>query len=286
MKVGVILPSLAVQRRDKLTLAEAARHAEDVGLDSVWHGDHLAVGMPTVDCTIALAVAATATSRIAIGASVFIPAIRPLVWAAKQLASLQLVSGGRLLLGVGSGGGPAQWAAAGVPFDERGRRTETALRLFPGLLTGEDTTVAGFYPTVEVPPLWVGNASEVAIDRAARLGNGWFPSLITPARLAAGRSRLNTLASAAGRPVPAVTIGASGALGSADGTPTRAELAAGIAGAYQHAARDAADIPITGEPAEAAERIAEYAADHLVIGLSGPGWRTQIDLLAEVRDLL
>ncbi|MFI5844525.1 LLM class flavin-dependent oxidoreductase [Catenuloplanes sp. NPDC051500] len=69
MKIGVILPSLPVQHRDGLDLATAARHAENAGLDSVWHGDHLAAPMPTVECTIALAVAATATTRILIGAS-------------------------------------------------------------------------------------------------------------------------------------------------------------------------------------------------------------------------
>jgi alkanesulfonate monooxygenase SsuD/methylene tetrahydromethanopterin reductase-like flavin-dependent oxidoreductase (luciferase family) len=294
MKIGVVLPSPPVQHRDRLDLAAAARHAEDVGLDSVWHGDQLAVAMPTVDCTVALAVAATATTRIGIGASVFIPAIRPLIWAAKQVASLQLVSDGRLLLGIGSGGGAAQWAAAGVAFGERGPRTDTALRSLPGLLAGEPVTLpagstVALSPAVAVPPLWVGNASTVAIDRAARLGDGWFPSLITPAMLAAGRARLQAVAGAAGRPEPAVAVGAAGALGDASGTPSRTELAAGLADAYRHTARDAEELPVTGGPDEAAERIARYAAqgaDHLVIGLSGPDWRTQVDLLAEVRTAL
>lgn len=294
MKIGVILPSLPIQQRDNLDLAAAARHAEDAGLDSVWHGDHLAVDMPTVDCTIALAVAATATTRIRVGASVFIPAIRPLVWAAKQVASLQVISGGRLLLGIGSGGGAAQWAAAGVEFGARGRRTDTALRLLPGLLAGEpvaspDGSTVALAPAVRIPPMWVGNASTVAIDRAARLGDGWFPSLITPEALAAGRTRLHAAASAAGRPVPTITIGATGALGHASGTPTRAELAAGLVDAYRHTARDAEELPLTGEPDEVAERIAQYAAEgaeHLVVGLSGPDWRTQVELLAEVRAAL
>ncbi|MDP9794083.1 alkanesulfonate monooxygenase SsuD/methylene tetrahydromethanopterin reductase-like flavin-dependent oxidoreductase (luciferase family) [Catenuloplanes nepalensis] len=339
MRIGVILPSVEVQRRDDLDLATAARHAEDAGLDSVWHGDHLATGTPTVECTIALAVAATATCRISIGASVFVPAIRPLAWAAKAIASLQLISGDRLLLGIGSGGGPAQWAAAGIPFPDRGPRTDTALRLLPALLTGDPVTLPGgdpvtppaggpampracgpamppagdpampracgpampragdagtapgvaevtLAPGVAVPPLWVGNASPVAIDRAARLGDGWFPSLITPAALAAGRERLVAAASASGRPEPAITIGAVAALGGAPGTPTRDDLATRIAAAYRHIARDAAAIPLTGTPAEAAERIAEYAANgatHLVAGVSGPDWRAQTDLLAEVR---
>ena len=96
LEIGVILPSVDVQRREGLDLAAAARHAEEVGLDSAWHGDHLAVGRDVLDSTVALAVAATATRRIAIGTSVFVPALRPLVWAAKQVGSLMWVSGGRL----------------------------------------------------------------------------------------------------------------------------------------------------------------------------------------------
>ncbi|MEU6024559.1 hypothetical protein [Micromonospora sp. NPDC047134] len=75
-------------------------------------------------------------------------------------------------------------------------------------------------------------------------------------------------------------------LGDAPGIPSRTELAAGLAGAYRHTARDAEELPITGGPDEAAERLAEYAAhgaNHVVIGLSGPDWRAQVDLLAEVR---
>ncbi|TMR10177.1 LLM class flavin-dependent oxidoreductase, partial [Nonomuraea turkmeniaca] len=186
-EIGVILPGIAVQQRDRIDLREAARHAEDAGLDGVWHGDHLAIGNPTLDAPIALATAAAATTRIRIGTSVFIPAIRPIAWAAKQIATLQHVSGNRLILGIGSGGSSAQWAAAGVPYAERGRRTDTALDLLPRLLAGEQTRLRDEpgEPTVELappapmPPVWVGNASAAAIRRAARVGDGWFPSLIS-----------------------------------------------------------------------------------------------------------
>ncbi|WP_236667167.1 MULTISPECIES: LLM class flavin-dependent oxidoreductase [unclassified Nonomuraea] len=152
--IGVILPGVAVQRRDGLDLGAAARHAEAAGLDGVWHGDHLAVGGPTLDAPIALATAAAVTTRVRIGTSVFIPAIRPLVWAAKQIAALQHVSGGRLVLGVGSGGGPGQWAAAGIPYAERGPRTDTALELLPRLPAGERTELRDEpgNPPVELAP--------------------------------------------------------------------------------------------------------------------------------------
>ncbi|OLT23890.1 dehydrogenase [Actinomadura sp. CNU-125] len=289
IEIGVILPGIAVQHRDGITLRDAARHAEDAGLDGVWHGDHLAVGAPTLDAPIALATAAAATERITIGTSVFVPAIRPLAWAAKQVATLQHVSGGRLVLGVGSGGGPDQWAAAGVPYRERGRRTDTALSLLPRLLAGEATPLpdepgAPLEPTpaVPMPPVWVGNDSPAAIRRAARYGDGWFPSLIPPRAVAEGAARLAALAAEHDRPVPTIAIGGTGALGGGD-VPSRADIAASIADAY---GREATDVPLTGPPAAAAERLAAYrdaGARHAVIGISGGDWRAQVDLLAEAR---
>jgi alkanesulfonate monooxygenase SsuD/methylene tetrahydromethanopterin reductase-like flavin-dependent oxidoreductase (luciferase family) len=294
MKIGVVLPSVDVQRAQNLDLATAARHAEKIGLDSVWHGDHLAVGMPSLDAPIALAAAATATERISVGMSVFVPAIRPLAWAAKQVATVQYVSGGRLILGVGSGGGAAQWAAAGVPYGDRGKRTDTALELLPALLAGDRVRLAGepgqpeieLAPPVPAPPIWVGNASAIALRRAARLGDGWFPSLVPAQEVAAGAGRLAELAAHHHRPVPVIAIGAAGALGTGPGVPTREEIASGISRGYGKPREQAVPIPITGHPAEAAERLAAYhgaGADHLVMGISGGDWRRQCDLLAEAR---
>ncbi|WP_232663680.1 LLM class flavin-dependent oxidoreductase [Pseudonocardia sp. TRM90224] len=285
--VGVVLPSLAVVRDQRLDLAAAARHVEEAGLDSAWHGDHLAPGGPVRDCTVALAVAATATRRITVGTSVYVPAIRPLAWAAKQIATLVEISGGRFVLGVGSGGGPEQWAAAGVPYDERGARTDTALELLPALLAGEPVTLPDgaavtLAPAVAPPPVWVGNASAVALRRAARFGAGWFPSLITAAEVAAG---VATLAAAQHRPT--VAIGMAGALGA--GVPARTEIAAGIASAYGRPVEEVASVPLSGGPGEVAEQLAAYAAagaSHAVIGIAGGDWRRQVDLLAEAKTLL
>ncbi len=265
MEIGVILPSLATQQREQLDLPAAARHAEALGLAGVWHGDHLATGMPSVDCAVALATAVAVTTRIRIGASVLIPAIRPPAWAAKQIASLQHVSGHRLILGLGSGGGPEQWAAAGVPYAERGRRTDTALRLLPPLLAGDEVVLpdepgrpsVALAPAVPPPPFWIGNAAPVARRRAAQFGDAWFPSLIPPAEVAAAAARLAELAVTHHRPAPTITIGATGALGSAPGLPTAAEIAGNIARAYGMAPDQASLLPVTGSPAQVADRLAE-----------------------------
>jgi alkanesulfonate monooxygenase SsuD/methylene tetrahydromethanopterin reductase-like flavin-dependent oxidoreductase (luciferase family) len=298
LDVGVILPSVDVQRRDDLTIPAAARHAEDIGLDSVWHGDHLATGTDVLDCAVALAAAAATTQRVRIGASVFVPALRPLAWAAKQVSSLVWVCGERLVLGVGSGGGATQWAAAGIPFGERGRRTDSALRSLPDLLRGRQVELADepgrptvtLGPPVTPPPVWVGNASARAIRRAASLGDGWFPSLVRPDELAAGAISLRELRTAT-RPPATICIGATGALddGRHHDGPTRAQLAEGIAEAYQRPLDEVRDVPLTGPPAAVAERLARYAeagARHAVVGLAGKRWRQQCDLLAEARALL
>lgn len=293
MKIGVILPSVEVQRTEHLDLRAAARYAEEAGLDSIWMGDHLATGQATLEATIGLATAAAVTERVAIGVSVFVPAIRPLVWAAKQIASLQYVSGDRLILGVGSGGGEDQWQAAEVPFAERGRRTDQALRALPDLLAGKQVDLAAGGPGVQLAPavarpqFWVGNDSAVARRRAAQLGDGWFPSLVPVDDVAGGREHLVELADRYARPVPTIAIGGVSA-GGADDTAVRA-LAAGIAGGYGMPYDRALSLPLTGTAEQAVDRLGQYAeagASHAVLGVGGTDWRTQVDHLAAVRALL
>jgi alkanesulfonate monooxygenase SsuD/methylene tetrahydromethanopterin reductase-like flavin-dependent oxidoreductase (luciferase family) len=293
MEIGVILPSVDVQRSEHLDLRSAARYAEDAGLDSVWMGDHLATGVATVDATIGLATAAAVTERVAIGVSVYVPAVRPLAWAAKQVASLQYVSGERVILGIGSGGGEAQWQAAQVPFAERGRRTDRALRALPGLLAGESVSIDSGGPVVQLAPavarprFWVGNDSAVARRRAAQLGDGWFPSLVPVEDVATGREHLAELADSYGRPLPTIAIGGVAAVG-ADDAQLR-ELAAGISGGYGMPFERALSLPLAGSAEQAADRLGRYAeagASHAVLGVAGSDWRTQVDHLVAVRALL
>lgn len=284
LKVGVVLPSLQVQERDGIDLRDAAWHAEAAGIDSVWLGDHLMTGRASLDIVAALATVAAVTDRISIGAGVFVPAIRPLAWAAKQIASLQHLSGGRLILGIGSGGGAEQWAAAEIDYAERGPRTDHALELLPALLAGERVRLGAhdveLSPAVSTPPIWVGNASPIAIRRAARAGDGWFPSLIPPEQVAAGAARLAELADSPRD----IAVGTTGAMG--DGVLSSDQIAAVIANAYGN---EAANIPIGGSPGEAADRLNEYraaGATHIVMGFADGRWRDQCDLLAQSRQLL
>jgi alkanesulfonate monooxygenase SsuD/methylene tetrahydromethanopterin reductase-like flavin-dependent oxidoreductase (luciferase family) len=140
--VGAALPEATAPDEALPGIAGLARLAERAGLDCLWAGDRLVAGqMSVLDSSLTLAAAAAVTDRIAIGFSVYVPSLRPLAWAAKQIASLQHIAGsGRLRLGVGLGGGPAQeYHAAGFRREHRARRTDEFLRLLPGLLGGQPT---------------------------------------------------------------------------------------------------------------------------------------------------
>lgn len=213
MHIGVFLPTMT--RRDAVPrqVVPAARHAEQLGFESVWAIDQLiaGTGVPIVDSTVALAAAAGATSTITLGYGVLILPLRPVVWTAKQVASLQLVSDGRLVFGVGVGGDrhDLSWRAAGVPRDERGARTDAALAVLPDLIAGKpvdlDGHVVELAPGTPVPPVLVGGAAEAALARTVAHGDGWFGLPLPPPHVATIVERLGELAARAGREVPSVT---------------------------------------------------------------------------------
>ncbi|MFB9568959.1 LLM class flavin-dependent oxidoreductase, partial [Saccharopolyspora hordei] len=197
---------------------EAAYHAVDVELDSVWCGDHLADGVAVLDGMLALATAAAVTECLDIGFAVYLPALRPHVVAAKQIATLQHLTGGdRLHLGIGVGEHGSGFAGAGADPATRGARTDEFLQLLPALLAGEPTELPGgptvqLAPPVPAPPLWVGGSSGAALRRAARFGDGWFAALHAPEEVSSTAARLRELADQHGRPAPRLAAAVPGAL--------------------------------------------------------------------------
>jgi alkanesulfonate monooxygenase SsuD/methylene tetrahydromethanopterin reductase-like flavin-dependent oxidoreductase (luciferase family) len=293
--VSVIVPrSIRFPAKD---LSAFVRHVEDVGLDGVFVGDHLAAAVPHADSTLVLAVATAATTRIHVGFGVMVLALRHPAWAAKQLATLQLLSGNRVILGVGLGGavhGTAAWEAVGVSIQERGARTDTALGILRGLIAGERTEFPGgtqltLAPGAPPPPIWIGGGSAAARRRAVAYGDGWFPSMITPEDLAAGTAHLAALcAEQDSTAIPAVAVGGSVLLGAdLPGNALDAHIA-GLTDGYRIPAGVAAQLPLAGPPAAVAERLRCYAgagAQHIVLGLIGDNWRRQCELLAEAARL-
>ncbi|MEU5347105.1 MULTISPECIES: LLM class flavin-dependent oxidoreductase [unclassified Streptomyces] len=280
LDIGVSLPTAGEDIPD---VAEAARAAERAGFDSVWVGDHLTDGRPILESTVALAAAAAVTGRVRLGFGVLQLALRPQAWAAKQIGSLQYLSGGRLVLGVGVGGdAPLEWAAAGVPMAERGTRTDRALAALPELLAGRGEPRLG--PAVQMPPVWIGGGSEAALRRAARHGDGWLAAATPPREVAAAAGRLKEYAERYERPVPrtgCVVIVAAG--GSVDAL-------AGFLGARLGLDPErAAETAVAGEPSELAGRLARYldaGVEQLVLIPFGADWRAQCEPLAEARAVL
>jgi alkanesulfonate monooxygenase SsuD/methylene tetrahydromethanopterin reductase-like flavin-dependent oxidoreductase (luciferase family) len=211
-------------------------------------------------------------------------------WAAKQLATLQHVSGGRVALGVGTGGvmmhGTEAWEAVGVPYAERGRRTDEALSLLPGLIRGETVELPSgasitLSPGADVPPILIGGNSPAALRRAVRHGAGWFSSVTTPQRLAVDARRLPDTAQ--------IAVGGVALLDADTTDPRIAAFVAALTDSHGIPAEEAADVPITGTPAQAAERLAAYAdagATWLVLGTFGDDWHAQWKLIAAAATLL
>jgi alkanesulfonate monooxygenase SsuD/methylene tetrahydromethanopterin reductase-like flavin-dependent oxidoreductase (luciferase family) len=203
---GVLLPTFDPMRRgEAYPITAAARLAEAAGFDSIWAGDHLKCPAPGLEATICLAAAAAVTERAALGTSVMLLGLRQVAWAAKQIATLQHLSGNRLRLGVGVGGEfPAEYEAAEVPLAGRGARLDRALELLPSYLSAG--TENSLEPSAPMPPVLVGGRSDRAAERAARLGDAWLPMWVSPETLAQRGERLAELSEQAGRPTPRLAL--------------------------------------------------------------------------------
>ena len=203
---GVLLPTFDPLRLgEPFAVAEAARLAEQAGYASIWAGDHLKCPAPVLDAPTCLAVAATVTTRAQLGFSVMLLGMRPLAWAAKQIATLQHLSGNRVRLGVGVGGEfPQEYEAAEVPLARRGARLDQALTLLPQFLApGNEHSLE---PAAPMPPVLVGGRSDRAVERAAQFGDAWLPMWVSPGTLARRAERLGELSEAHGRPTPTLSL--------------------------------------------------------------------------------
>lgn len=180
-----------------------AELAEALGFDSVWVGDHVLWHTPAPDPAVVLGALAARTSRVRIGSGVMLAALRPPVVIAKQAATLDLLSGGRFVLGVGAGGeNPAEFAAVGIEVQARGTRLDETIAICRALWTQHAVTFSGRHYTLRDahfdlppatpggPPIWVGGRSTAALHRAGRLGDGWLAFAVDCERFATGWQRV------------------------------------------------------------------------------------------------
>ncbi len=203
MKIGIALPIFG-KYAGREEILDAALAAEALGYDSVWVSDHVVVpdshnvfGDVFFDPLISLAFIASATSRIELGTSVIVlPYRNPLVLA-KSVSSLDALSGGRVVLGVGSGWLKGEFEALGVDYARRGRMTDEYIEIMKELWTSDSPSYEGEYfsftgirfepkPVRKPhPPVWVGGESRRSIERAVTHGDGWHPVGLAPEELAA-----------------------------------------------------------------------------------------------------
>jgi probable F420-dependent oxidoreductase len=202
LKIGLVAPA-------QLARASAL---EELPIDSLWTGGHVASPNPSPEALMGLARLSATTERVKIGTSILLlPLYSPAI-VAKQIADLDRATGGRVILGVGVGGEyPEEFRACGVPIGERGRRADEAIPLLKRLWSAEQISHDGrFYPMTDVrlhpppaqedgPPIVVAGRKDPAMRRAALLGDGWMPYLYSPRRYASSVARIRELADEVGR---------------------------------------------------------------------------------------
>lgn len=216
MDYGAHLPLIALDSQPWTLhrLLEYAEIAESVGFRALSANDHLVFTRPWLDGPTALAAVLSRTGRMILATTVALPVVRGPVALAKSLAAIDLLSGGRLVVGVGPGSSARDYAAVGIPFEERWKRLDEAVQALRALWSGDGPPFRGeFYSTEGVtlepypvqrpgPPIWIGSwGSEAGLRRVARLGDGWLASAYntTPEAFAAARRRLAAPLHAVGR---------------------------------------------------------------------------------------
>jgi len=209
MKFGIHLPQ-AGPAASPASIQAAARQAEDLGFADIWVSDHLVVprvrqyppSAYIIEPLIALTWAAAATRTVGLGTTVLVVPLRPPVLLAKMLASLDLMSEGRVIFGGASGWLKEEFDALGVPYGSRGVRTDEALDVIRRCWNDDPIDVTAPSSGVKLVdmrakpqpgrpiPIWIGGHSEAAFRRAVRLGDGWHGGFQPPERTAEIVARL------------------------------------------------------------------------------------------------
>src|SRR3954451_23322300 len=239
MDIGIALPSVGPVGEREFVL-DVARRAEHHRFHSVWAADHIAFpktrtsvypypqsttelafspGVDWLDPVAVMGFVAGATERLVIGTSVLVLPYRNPVILAQELASLDRLSEGRIVLGIGSGWMDEEFAAVGVPKNERGARTDEAMELmrllwstndyrsFRGRFWQLDDVVLASHPSRPGgPPIMVGGNTDAALRRVGRLGDGWLGFEVFVEDVPAKREAIARVAEEAGRDPSAITI--------------------------------------------------------------------------------
>jgi probable F420-dependent oxidoreductase len=193
-------------------LADLVGLVDRCGYDSMWVGDHVAFTIAIFDPLMQLAQAAVLSRRLVFGTDVYLLPLRHPTPVAKQVSTLDHLTEGRFIFGVGVGGEfPKEYEACGVPLNERGARLSESLTVMRKLWTGEPVSHAGKFFTFEGvkmqppprqpggPPVWCGGRADPALRRIGRMTDGWMSYVVTPDMYRQGLEKIATAASEAAR---------------------------------------------------------------------------------------
>ncbi len=279
---------------------ELVRRVEALGYDSVWCGDHVAFNLPLYESLTLLASYAPITTRLRLGTAVYLLALRSPAVAAKVTATLDVLSGGRLIFGVGVGGeNPREFEACGVPVSERGARVTEGIDVVRALWRDTPASFKGRFTRFENvsidpkpvqqpgPPIWIGGRSDAALTRAGRQGDGWVSYVVTPERYRQSLEKIRAAAAAAGRTLDGfttahltfITVGR-------DYERARAAWVARLSRRYAQDFGPLADrYGVIGTPEQCAARLAEFRAAGCEYFLLNPigepaAEREQLELIA------
>lgn len=274
---------------DPAGMKAISQRAESLGFDSIWATDHIAFQNPILEAVVALSAMAGWTERITLGTGVLLLPLRHPSLVAKQFASLDFISGGRVILGIGVGGeGAKDFDAVEIPRGERGARCNEAIDVVRRLWAEQPASHSGRFfqfddvrmepPPVQPggPPLWVGGRSKAALRRVAERCDGWLAYFVSPERFRRDWATVRELADAAGRDASRLTPAFTAAIAmDADSAKAQKRLAAHLSKRYgmDFDNQRVRSLAIAGTPSECRDRVAEYVesgATSFVFLLTGP----------------
>jgi probable F420-dependent oxidoreductase len=223
MKFGVVIRNMGSQSTRE-TIAACARAVEETGFDAAFVVDHLAIppdqtegsGGRYLDPLTTLAFLSGMTQRIKLGISVLVIPYRPAVLTAKQVATLQELSGGRLILGAGVGWLRQEFETLGVDPRKRGALTDETLHVLHTLFANDVASYDGklvkfppfvFAPRPARPPIWIGGSGPKALERTLRFGDAYYPIGLKPPELTEVGAYLREEAEKRSRPAPELIVG-------------------------------------------------------------------------------
>ncbi|MEV0092212.1 LLM class flavin-dependent oxidoreductase [Streptomyces sp. NPDC050738] len=306
MDIGVLLPTATAQwRSDARELVAFGRHAESSGFSSLFVNDSLL--SPRIEPLTMLAALAPATETVTLGTGALMPFLRTPIQAAQSLASIDLLSGGRLAVTVGAGFpgrfGRPLYALSDVPWERRFARLDETVALWRALWAGADSyhgeilTYDAIPPATMPhrpggPPIWLAGATPAALKRTGRLYDGWLPYPPAPADYESGLHEVHRAAADAGRAPEGITPALFISVRIDDDAQSGRRALGDYAQAmYGVPLEDLEKIQavVTGSGSEVLEHLSRYVtagARHLVIRLGALDLRDQRDQLEKVAALI